>query len=151
MILTIPLILVYSKLLLVQIIFDKMEFGEEEQQQVNGGYDVHSRVREIEGKYNLLRDRALIINQNMIAQYRKTTTEINLMNDELKEAKSEIFKLQETIKHLVNELNMLARKEDLKVLEKYINFWSPLNFVTESDVKKLIEREVKEIGRRNKT
>lgn len=117
-----------------------MELQQEQQEM---GFDINSRVREIEGKYNLLRDRALIINQNMILQYKKNASELVMVNDDLKEMKADIFKLKETIRHLVEEVNMFARKEDLKVLEKYISFWNPLKFVTENEVREMIEREVK--------
>ena len=34
--------------------------------------DMNARVRDLEGRYNLLRDRVLVINQNMIEEYKKT-------------------------------------------------------------------------------
>jgi len=84
-----------------------------ELQETQIGFDINSRVRELEGKYNLLRDRALIINQNLITQYKKTATELNSLNSDIKEIKGDIFKLKETVRHLVSELNSTARKEDL--------------------------------------
>lgn len=45
-------------------------------------FEVVTRIRDVEGKYNLLRDRALIINQNMIEQYQKTHSEIKAINED---------------------------------------------------------------------
>jgi len=105
----------------------------------SGALDVISRVRTLEGKYNLLRDRALIINQNMITQYQKTSAELKTIEEDLQDIKHTIFQIKETLKHLVQEMEGFARRDEIKILEKYINLWNPMKFVTEEEVKKLIE------------
>lgn len=102
-------------------------------------FDVTSRVRGLEGKYNLLRDRVLIINNNMIEEYKKVSSELKIMDGEIKEIKSDIFKIKESMRHLIKETELFARKEDVQFLEKYINFWNPMKFVTEDDVVRLIQ------------
>ncbi len=106
--------------------------------------DPEEKLRILESRYSLMRDRMLIINQNMIDQYKKLNSEIRLINDDLKEIKRDLNDLKELNRHVISELQTFARKDNLKVLEKYINFWNPLNFVTEDDVKKLIEERLKE-------
>jgi len=103
--------------------------------------DVYTRIRSLEGKYNLLRDRALIINQNMITQYQKGNSEITSINDELKEIKHTLFQIKETLKHVITELENTPRKEELRVLEKYINLWNPMKFVSEEEVRRIIREE----------
>ena len=46
------------------------------------------------------------------------------------------------MKHLLKELELFARREDVKFLEKYINLWNPLKLVTESDVERMIEHHI---------
>jgi|SRR3989344_2496112 len=101
--------------------------------------DTVGRMRALEGKYNLLRDRMLIINNNMIEQYKKNITETRTINEDIKEIKIDLFKIKETIKHLVEEFELFARKEDVKFLEKYINLWNPVKFVTTEEMNKAIE------------
>ncbi len=113
---------------------------QEEQRPGNIILDINARLREVEGKYNLLRDRALIINQNMIQQYKKTHSEINQINSDIKEIKTELFKIKEAMRHLISEMEYFAKKEDVRVLEKYITFWNPLKMVTETEVKRIIEK-----------
>jgi len=60
------------------------------------------------------------------------------MTEEIKET-LEIIK--ETSRNLVKEMSFFARKEQLKVLEKYINMWNPLNFVTKEEVLELINKK----------
>lgn len=103
-------------------------------------FDVTSRVRSLEGQYNLLRDRVLIINNNMVEEYKKLSGEMRFLEGEIKEIKSDIFKIKETIRHLIKESELYPRKEDVQFLEKYINLWNPMKFVTEEDVIKILER-----------
>lgn len=110
-----------------------------QEMQEQGFYmDATARVRALEGQYNLLRDRMLIINNNLIEQYKKLSTEMKAINEDLKEVKTDIFNVKETMKHLINELENFAKKEDVKFLEKYINLWDPIKFVTSEELEKAL-------------
>jgi hypothetical protein len=102
--------------------------------------DLNARIRILESKYSLFGERLLTINKNMIDEYRKLIKLIKIIEYELKELKTEVFNLKETIKKIMNETNFFAKKEDVKVIEKYINLWNPLNFVTEEEVLELIKK-----------
>jgi len=110
--------------------------------------DLNSRLRTLESKYSLLGERLLVVNQNMIEEYKKLLREIKTLDTEIKEVKKEIFNLKDTIKHMVKEISAFARKEELKILEKYINLWDPMKFVTEEEVKAFIKEAIKETRKR---
>lgn len=114
----------------------------EQQQDYSSIAELNSRLRILESKYTLMRERVFVVNQNMIEEYKTTMTEIKSINSDLKELKIEIFKIKETTANVVKEIGMLARKEQLKILEKYINFWNPLNFVTEKEVHEIVQEKV---------
>ena len=101
--------------------------------------DMVSRTRVLEGKYNLLRDRVLVINQNMIDEYKRLLIELKGLNSDIKDVRDDVFKIKEALKHLIKELDLFARKDDVKVLEKYINLWNPMKFTTEQDVINIIK------------
>lgn len=105
--------------------------------------ELGSRIRILENKYTLARDRVFLINQNMVDSHKKLLTEIKSLESDLKEIKGDIFTIKETLRHIIKEFDSFAKKEDLKVLEKYINMWNPLNFVTEQQVLELIKKRVK--------
>ena len=114
----------------------------QEEVQEQGFYmDATARVRPLEGQYNLLRDRMLIINNNLIEQYKKLSGEMKALNDDVKEMKTDIFNMKETMKHLIKELELFARKDDVKFLEKYINLWNPMKFVTSEELEKALEKK----------
>ncbi len=114
-------------------------------QEVNLSYvlsDLNARVRVLESKYSLFGERLLVINQNMIDEYKKLMRDIKQIESEISEMKKEVFYLKEVLNDFNKEFDMFARKDNVKVLEKYINLWNPLNFVTEKEVIEIIKREV---------
>jgi len=113
----------------------------EENQEYDALIDVASRLRVLESRYTTMRERLFLVNQNMVDGYKKLSQEMKSIDVELKEVKKNMFALEESMKDLMKELRFMARKEDVKVLEKYINLWNPLNFVTEEEVLKLIEKK----------
>ena len=106
-----------------------------EQREINPG----ERVRILESDYGIMRERLMMINQNTVEGYKKLNQEIHIINQELRELKSEIAEMKSAVNHIIQEVNHFARKDQVKVLEKYINLWSPLNFVTEKELHRILE------------
>lgn len=117
---------------------------------MNGQYDSGENLRVLESKYSYLRDRIVLINENLINEYKKLNQDIRVVDSELKDLKADIFELKEAIRHILGEMQHFASKENFKVLEKYINVWNPFNFITEEEVLKLIKQERGVKDRRSK-
>ncbi len=105
--------------------------------------DLNARVRTLENKYNLLAERLLVVNQNMIEEYKKVLREIKVLNEELREMKKDLFQMKDTFSNVIKEMQSFAKSDQIKVLEKYINLWSPLNFVTEDQLNKILDEKLK--------
>jgi hypothetical protein len=101
--------------------------------------DVNNRVRSLESQYHLMGERILIINQNMIEEYKKIIKEIRAMNSELRTMKAEVAEVKAVAKDLITEMQGFAKKEDIKVIDKYLKLWSPMNFVTEEQLQETIK------------
>ena len=121
---------------------------EQYQEQYSEINELGSRIRILEGKYTLIRERIFLINQNMVDAHKKLTIDFKVLESDIKEIKSDIFTIKETLRHLIKELDSFAKKENFKVLEKYINLWNPLKFVSEQEVLDLIKKNVKKSGRK---
>ena len=107
-----------------------------------------SRIRILERSHQNSREKILLINQNMIEEYKDIIEEMRSIKTEVKETKKDILKMQETFKKFIDEMNSFVRKEEIKVLEKYINMWNPMNFVTEEEVLNLIKKKRKNVKKR---
>ena len=106
--------------------------------------DVISRLRILESRYELFGERLLVVNKNMIEEYRRLRDAIYNQNEDVKKLKADLFNVKETVRQLFKELQFFAKKEDFKALDKYIHMWDPMGFCTEDDVKLIIQREKKE-------
>ncbi len=102
--------------------------------------DIVNRIRSLEGKYNVLGERLLVVNQNMISQFKKNSVEFKTINSDIKEIQKEIFKNKETIVDVAKELQFFATREQIKVLEKYINLWDPMKFVSQKELDEAISK-----------
>ncbi len=99
----------------------------------------NERVRLLESRYNVLRDRVLLTNQNMISGYRKLHDELREIEIDIKELKTNIFEIKESMTKIAEELRLFAKKDQIRVLEKYIELLNPLKFVTETELRQILK------------
>ena len=122
------------------VLQQQMQEGQEITQVI---VDLNNRVRTLENKYNLLGERLLIVNQNMIEEYKRLLRELKIVNDDTREMRQEIFLTQDAMRNVVKEMELFAKKEQIKVLEKYIDLLNPMRFVTEEEVESIVQKHSK--------
>ncbi len=104
-----------------------------------------TRLNEVEEKQRLIRDRALLIGENLISIKEEFENEnlgvkkqINLINQELKD-------LKKLVNRIINEIPNLARKSELEILENQTKIFQPLELARIKDVENMIEKKLKGI------
>ena len=55
------------------------------------------------------------------------------------------YEIKDKILELVKELKTNAKRDEVKVLEKYINYWNPAKFVTQNEVEAIVKEIIKKI------
>lgn len=100
--------------------------------------ELNNRIRTLENKYNLLGERLLVVNQNMIEEYKRLLREMKIINEDTREIRQEVFLTQDALRNIVKEMELFAKKEQVKVLEKYLDLINPMRFVTEEEVEKIV-------------
>jgi hypothetical protein len=106
--------------------------------------DVTRRLRVMEERMATDRKNIQINQQNTLGANKKLNVELKSTDLEINELKKEINSIKEQMVLVVNELKETTKKEDVKTLEKYIELWEPLNFVTQREVESLIRRILNE-------
>ncbi|HLD06533.1 MAG TPA: hypothetical protein VJC16_03290 [Candidatus Nanoarchaeia archaeon] len=104
--------------------------------------EIAQRIRMLEERYSSVTNRLQLVEQNTLASQRKAHADIKAILEELTDIKKGMNDLQEKFLLLVRELQATAKKEELDVLAKYISYWEPLNFVTRSEVEKIVQEAV---------
>ena len=101
------------------------------------------RLRILEESFTNFRRALQVTEQNMLAKNKLFTTEIHTITSDIKDLKKEIAEIKETILDLVKELQETAKRDEVKVLEKYINLWNPVKFVSQNEVEAIVKDIIK--------
>ncbi len=102
--------------------------------------DLSRRIRILEEQSSNIRKSMQLSEQNVIRIGKDVKSELAVLNSEISEVKAEINEVKDELKLIVAELKETAKKDDVQVLEKYINLWEPLKFCTPKDVEQIIRR-----------
>ena len=86
--------------------------------------NLNRRLRVLEERYTNLRKKSQLTDQNMLHIDKK----------------------------IIEEIKTCAKNEDIKVIEKYVNMWEPVKFVTINQLKDVVEKTVaSELSKRPQT
>ena len=96
------------------------------------------RLRLLEEGFTNLRRIFQVTEENIIAKNKHYSAEIKTLTSDINEIRKEIQELKDKLILVIKELQTVARKEEVKVLEKYINMWNPIKFVTQNEVEQII-------------
>ena len=101
-----------------------------------------NRLRVLEERYTNLQSEIRVIEDNMVRRNRNVTTEIKALTLDINELRKEINEIKDKVIVLVKELQRFAKREDVQVMQKYIEMWEPLNFVTHKEVEEIIDEKL---------
>ena len=87
--------------------------------------DVITRLRDLEEKQRLLKDRTLLIGQNLVEDRESTFDEMQEMKKTLLQLKEENLRMKEFIQRLAEQTSTLARKEELMILQRQFDMFKP--------------------------
>jgi len=97
------------------------------------------RIRILEERYSNLRKKTQVTDQNMIEDVKNLSTDIKLLNQDITELKKQMLDFNEKTNLLINEIKQSVKKHEFMLLDKYINLWEPMKFLTFDDAVKLIK------------
>jgi hypothetical protein len=104
-----------------------------------------TRLNELEEKQRLLKDRLLLIGENLVStkeDYDKRDLEFR---KKVNEMDFEVKVLKQLTKRIINELENFTRKEEFAILEKQFKMFEPLEFARIQDIKAIVQKEMSEI------
>ena len=103
-----------------------------------GEYDQTSfGLRNVEEKQRILKDRLILIGQNLIEVKEQTEKEILDLKKDVEHIKQNLEKIKSFIETISSEFSNFARKEDIEILMKQAKMFQPLELVTKSDLLRL--------------
>jgi hypothetical protein len=101
-------------------------------------YSLVTRLRDIEEKQKLLKERVLLIGENLVDFRASVSSDISSIKKDIEFLKSVMDRTTSAIKRLSEDLEGRASKSDIKVLQNTARMFDPLKLATIEDVKRMI-------------
>ncbi len=87
--------------------------------------DINTKIRDIEEKQRILKDRMLLIGQNLIETKEETKEKVLEIKKDLEMLKQKIDRIISFVETISGEFSKFARKEDLEILAKQARMFQP--------------------------
>lgn len=116
------------------------------EEQVYYESDVSTRVRDLEEKMRLLKDRVILIGQNLLESRGSLEGSVQEMKTALENLWRDVEKVKERLSLILEELEAFSRKEEVALLKKQFKMFEPLQFARIQDVERVVEEKLKEVG-----
>jgi len=94
-------------------------------------------IRNLEEKQRVLRDRLLLIGENLVDIKEETNEKISEMKKDIQYLKQTLERALSFLESFSSEISNFARKEDLQILAKQAKMFQPLEFATKKDIERL--------------
>lgn len=99
--------------------------------------ETSTKVRDLEEKQRIIKDRILLIGQNLIEMKEEVHETFLEIKKDIEIMKRDIERLKSFFETASGEFSKFAKKEDLEILSKQAKMFRPLELVTKKDLEKL--------------
>ena len=95
----------------------------EVQYQYDQGSDINFRIRDVEEKQNLIKDRILLIGNSLIDERNKNFSNIQDFKKHVSSLKEDVSKIKDFLQKISEQMDNLARKEELMILQRQFDLF----------------------------
>lgn len=105
--------------------------------------EFNTKLRDIEERQRLLKDRVLLIGENLVDSKEETEKDISTIKVNLEQMKRDIEKIKETLLRVIDDLDTKARKTEIDLIRKQFKLFEPLKLARLEDVERIIQEKIK--------
>ncbi len=103
-------------------------YTEQQEQYPQEYMDFNLKIRDLEEKQNILKERLLLIGQNLIEFKEKTSKDTLEIKKSLEIVHQTMERVNSFLETASEEFSKFAKKEDVEILAKQAKMFQPLNF-----------------------
>ena len=97
--------------------------------------EINSKIKDTEEKQKILKDRLLLIGQNLIEIKEEQGQKIIELKKEIDAMKRNMERMISFLETASKEFSKFAKKDDLEILKKQAKMFQPMEFVKKSELK----------------
>ena len=101
--------------------------------------DFNTRLRDIDERNKLIRERVLLLGKNLISSRQEIEDELRETKQENARISKELERLKKISNSLLTEYNSFVKREEMNIIERMLKDFQPLEFMRRKDVEELIE------------
>jgi hypothetical protein len=105
------------------------------------------RINEIEEKQRLLKDRVLLIGNNLVSTKEDYDKQLLEIKKQLKSLEADIKTIKQLNERIINEIGNFARKSELEVVKRQFKMFEPLEFARIKDIKQIVRDELSKVNK----
>src|SRR3989338_7234799 len=106
--------------------------------------DFNTRLREIDERNRLIRERVLLLGKNLISSKQETEEDIRFLREENRQIKKDIERIKKIASSLLNEFDRFVKRDEVVLIERMLKDFQPIEFMRRKDVEELLnEKESK--------
>jgi len=106
--------------------------------------NIMSRIRMIEERHANIQRKLHLMEENMLSSNKEFKTEIKIMQQDLLDVKRTVKNFEETLNKISTGLEDLATRQEVKLIERYVNLLDPTNFISRKQLGFEVKRQVQE-------
>jgi SMC interacting uncharacterized protein involved in chromosome segregation len=106
--------------------------------------NITRRLKLLEERLIALKSKSSMLEENEMTEKKHTEKEIKDLGTQIKDVKLSVNQIRDDVLLIIKELQTLAKKDKVDMLEKYIEIWSPINYVSQNEVVKLVKDAVED-------
>ncbi len=115
----------------------------EVRKQVSG---VSARMKLVENHIDTLRSHIDLLDNSLIEKHKTVVQEVRSVEDSVRGLRADIDMVKDLTERIAKRLEELASREQVKILERYVSLWQPLNFVTRQEVETVVRNIMADLG-----
>lgn len=95
---------------------------------------VTQRQKDLESTLDILSEKIELIDHNSVRNFRKVNQDMKDIKLNIQEIRTELDNIKEFNSRVIKQLKLMTTRDEVQKLEKYIDLWEPLNFVTREEL-----------------
>lgn len=91
--------------------------------------DFNTRLRDLDERNKLIRERVLLLGKNLISSRQELEDDLVEIKRENQEIKKDLEKIKNISNHLLAEFNKFVKREEIVLIERMLKDFQPLEFM----------------------
>lgn len=104
-------------------------------------YNSRTGMKDVEERQRILKERIILIGKNLIEIKERNNKEILELKKDIIIIKQDVKRMLDFLESLSGEISKFARKDELQILSKQAKMFQPLEFVTKTELKRVLKEK----------